>query len=529
MERHHSPSRPSRPRNRNGLSIARIAVGLTVLLGVGWIGWVYLIPLITNARPGDLPLTATATVGELRVTVPDRGELSSIDESAVECELEGGMAKLVTIVAEGTRVKKNDVVATLDTDTLMKALNEQRVKWELAETKVTSSQSDVVQAKSKQGTENAKAEKTYKLAKIALKKYLDPEGEFRKEQEKLKGGLEDAKKKLQDAEAELDFYRKQLKKGFGQLSDVTSKEISVQQQRNVLNSATAELRVLEKFTREENETKLQFEADDAEREVERTRDAQKSAVEKAESELKNAQSAAKIEKQTLDRIQQQIDRCTIKAPSDGIVVYATSRYWGDDNRIRPGAQLYNRQPIFSLPDLSKMKVKMKIHESLVKKVKTDMPASLQVESLQGVTLSGKVRKIATIAQADGWRGGGVKQYETEIDINDLPTDAGLKPGMTAEVKILVNVISDALQVPVSAVTEYDGKRVVYLVTNGRVTRQEVQVGETSEQFVQITSGLDSGAQVALDARSRAAVDLKAAGQETKPKSDLSTSAASGAR
>jgi HlyD family secretion protein len=503
-------------------------VGGGVGAGVLSLAWVYLPPLISGSRNADLPLTAAAARGELRVTVPDRGELSSVDESAVECELEGGMAKLVTIVPEGTRVKKNDVVATLDTDTLMKALNEQRVKWELAETKVKTSQSDLVQAKSKQGTENAKAEKTFKLAKLALKKYLDPLGEFRKDQEKLKGALEEAKKQLVDAEEDLAFTRSQLKKGFGEVSTVKSKELGVQQMTNRRNSAEAELRVLERFTREESETKLQFEADDAEREVERTRDAQKSAVEKAESELKNAESTAKIEKQTLDRIQQQIDRCTIKAPSDGIVVYSNSRFWDESSRIRPGAQLYNRQPIFSLPDLSKMKVKMKIHESLVKKVKTGMSATLQLESLPGVTLNGTVRKIATIAQADGWRGGGVKQYETEIDITDLPSDAGLKPGMTAEVKILVNTIPDALQVPVSAVAEYDGQRVVYAVAGGKVVRRDVQVGETSEQFVQVTSGLESGEQVALDARSRAAADLKAAGQEAKPKVEPSTSAVAGA-
>ena len=52
----------------------------------------------------------------------------------------------------------------------------------------------------------------------------------------------------------------------------------------------------------------------------------------------------------------QVARCTIKAPSDGIVVYSNSRYWDESSRIRPGGQLYYRQEIFSLPDLSKMRV-----------------------------------------------------------------------------------------------------------------------------------------------------------------------------
>jgi HlyD family secretion protein len=119
-----------------------------------------------------------------------------------------------------------------------------------------------------------------------------------------------------------------------------------------------------------------------------------------------------------------------------------------------------------------------------------------------------VEKIGTIAQADGWRGGGVKQYETEVSVDDLPADAGLKPGMSAEVKILVNTLSDVLVVPVAAVTEYEGQRVVYALAGRKVERREVKVGEGNDQFVQVLSGLEVGDAVALDARNRAAKDLK---------------------
>lgn len=488
--------------------MVRKVAGLAVVAGLLGLGWVYGLPLLTGSRTVDLPLTAAAVQGELRVTVTERGELSSVDETVVECEVEGRDAKLLTILPEGTRVSQGDVVATLDTDEQVKALNEQRVKVEVAETKVKTCAADVIQAKSKQGTENANAEKKLILAKIALEKYTDAEGEYVKEWEKLKGAVALAEQGLQDAEQELAFYREQVRKGFGQLTDVTSREIGVEQKRNVLNSARAELLVLEKFTKKEKTTQLEFEATDAEREVERTKVAQQSLVEKAESELKNAESTAAIERETLARIQQQIDRSTIKAPSDGIVVYANARPWDDAARIRPGALLYNRQPIFSLPDLSRMKVKMKIHETLVKKVGLDMSAEVTIDALPGVAISGRVLKIATIAQSEGWRGGGVKQYETEIELQDLPTNAGLKPGMTAEVKILVKVLPNALQVPVSAVAEYAKARVVYVVADGQITRREVQVGESSEQFVQILSGLTEGEQVALDARTRAAADLK---------------------
>ena len=219
-----------------------------------------------------------------------------------------------------------------------------------------------------------------------------------------------------------------------------------------------------------------------------------------------------LKSKQLEYTHEQVERCTIKAPADGILVYSSSRYWDESARIRPGAQLYYRQEIFSLPDLSKMRVKMKIHESVIKKVKVGMPATFQIDALKK-TLNGKVLKIATIAQSDGWRGQGVKQYETELSIDDLPSDAGLKPGMTAEVKILIGAVTDALSVPVTGITEYENQKVVYVVSPSGIERRTVTVGESNEQFVEVTEGLQPGEEVALDARTRAAADLKA----TKPK------------
>ena len=65
--------------------------------------------------------------------------------------------------------------------------------------------------------------------------------------------------------------------------------------------------------------------------------------------------------------------------------------------------------------------------------------------------------------------------------------------------------------PVTAVSEYDGKKVVYVVEGTTVTRREVKAGETNEQFVEVIDGVTPGEEVALDARQRAAVEMKAAG------------------
>lgn len=475
--------------------------------GGGYAAWTYWLSGYLASANGPKPLTATVARGELTITVTDRGELESIDAVQVQNELQGG-GKLVSIIDEGKPVKKGDIVAKLDTDAFVKLQNDQDVKWQTADGKVKTTKSALSQAKNKAEGEIAKAELALTLAKIELEAYDDPKGEYVKDLDKLKGQLEESRKLLKEAEDDLTFSKGMVKDGFSPIEQLRSKELAVLQRKFAVTSFEAEKTVLEKFTRKKKITELAAKAKEAERELERTKETQKSAVESAEAELKAAENNATVEKRELERIKEQIDRCTIKAPSDGIVVYSNSRYWDESSRIRPGAQLYYRQEIFSLPDLSRMKVKLKIHESVIKKVHVGMDATMQLESMPNRLLHGKVIKIATIAQADGWRGAGVKQYETEVSITDLPSDAGLKPGMTADVKVLVAVIPNAVSAPITAITEFAGKKVAYVVSGNTVTRREILVGESNEQHVQILEGLEPGEEIALDARSRAAAELK---------------------
>jgi HlyD family secretion protein len=457
---------------------------------------------------GEDVLTAAARRGDLVLTVVERGELESAQSVQVVCEIEGG-GKLVTIVSEGTRVSKGEEVARFDTDALQKAINEQEVKWEAAEGKVKAAQSELEVQKNKADSEIAKAELALTLAKIDFESY--EEGEYQVELDKRRGTLELGRKELKEAEDNLAFTKSLVKKGFAQLEQIRVMELNVLSKQYAVSQQEADLKVLEKFTRVRKITELEAKAEDALRELERTRKSQAAATEKAESELISAQKTTELEKRELERQRAQLDKCIVKAPQDGIVIYF-SRPWDEESRIRPGAQLYFQQPIFTLPDLNNMQVKLKIHESVIKKVASGQTATMQVEAVRNLVLHGKVKTVASVAQNDSWRGGGVKEYQTEVSVDDLPDGAGLRPGMTAEVKILIKTVEDALTVPVQAVTELEGKHVAYVLADGSVERREVKVGESNEQLIQVLDGLPDGALVALDARTRASAELK---QRTK--------------
>ena len=89
----------------------------------------------------------------------------------------------------------------------------------------------------------------------------------------------------------------------------------------------------------------------------------------------------------------------------------------------------------------------------------------------------------------------LKVYPTTIKI-DGEFD-WLRPGMSAEVEILVDRLDDVVYVPLQAVSYFDDKRVVYLPGIGEPQMQEVETGTFSESFIEITSGLRAGDEVLL--------------------------------
>ncbi len=501
-----TPGTDRRPRGRG---LRKASIFLAVIIGLGVLAWWAFADML-GADGGKMPLTAQVQQGEMKVTVTDRGELESLNSLQVTCELEGG-GKIVSILPEGTRVEKGDEVAKLDTDALQKLINDQEIKWETAESKVNSSRSEVALAKNKALSEIAKADLVLVLAEIELEAFAHPKGKYKGALDKAKGALETARKNLNESQDSLEFTRGLVKKGFAPLDQVRTIEFAILERRLIMTSAEADLYILENFTRKKDQTELASKANEAKLELARTKDTQATAIAKAEAELKSGSKTAEIENKQLERLKKQMDRCIVRAPTGGMVVYSSARQWDESARIRAGAQIYFRQPIFTLPDLTQMLVKMKVHESMIKKVRIGQTATLQLEALPNRVLHGKVLRIGTLPQSDGWRGGGVKQYETEISIDDLPSDAGLKPGMSAEVKILINTIADALTVPVQAVAEFEGNSVCYVVESGKIERREVTVGDSNDQYIQIVDGLKAGESAALDARVRAAAQLKAAG------------------
>ena len=193
---------------------------------------------------------------------------------------------------------------------------------------------------------------------------------------------------------------------------------------------------------------------------------------------------------------------TIRAERPGLVVYGAadqnaSRYRrSTEEAIQEGATVRERQAILTIPDMREMAVKVNIHESAVQRVAVGQRAAVSIDAFPDARLEGVVTKVAVVADsANSFMNPDLKVYPTTIKI-DGEFD-WLRPGMSAEVEILVDRLDDVVYVPLQAVSYFDDKRVVYLPGIGEPQMQEVETGTFSESFIEITSGLRAGDEVLL--------------------------------
>lgn len=216
----------------------------------------------------------------------------------------------------------------------------------------------------------------------------------------------------------------------------------------------------------------------------------------------SAQRKFDLEKYKLADIEAQIEAATIEAELPGLVVYGgadqgSSRYRGSSQEaIQEGATVRERQPILTIPDMREMAVSVDIHESAVQRVAVGQPAVISIDAYPDVRLTGEVIKVAVVADsANSFMNPDLKVYPSQVRIDG--THDWLRPGMSAQVEILVASLEDVIYVPVQAVGYFGSDQVVYVSRGGSVERRVIEVGDFSDSFIEVVSGLEAGEEVLL--------------------------------
>jgi RND family efflux transporter MFP subunit len=205
-------------------------------------------------------------------------------------------------------------------------------------------------------------------------------------------------------------------------------------------------------------------------------------------------------------LEEDIAHCKIVAPHDGLLVYYVpeqARFGaGDAGVVAQGEPVREGQKLLRVCDLSKLQVQARVHEALVSRVRVNQAARVRVDAFPGRRLSGRVTQVSPVASQQDWLAADVKVYPTTVALEGDVT--GLKPGMSAEVRLTVEQRRGVLRLPVPAVLGPGDKRVCYVREGNGIAERVVTLGTSDGEFVEVTGGLKEGEQVLRDPRALAA-------------------------
>ncbi len=408
------------------------------------IGGVVVIVLAVAALFGWQTLTANAaaSTSRLQTTTVQRGTIVATVSAAgnVSAPQQAALGFQTTgrvaqvNVQVGDPVKKGQVLMELDT-------TDQQLALKTAQANLASAQANYDSAKAKNGTNSDQV--------IAAKAAVDK-----------------AAATLQQAQAAYDKIGGASNPSIG----MSSQAVTLQQATDDYKSAVANYNITVSGI---NDT----------------------AMRTAQAQLDSSQIA-------LQQAQANLDKAKIVAPFDG-VVSAVNFNVGDSTggnaasasasgTSSSGTGASGSSPAVNIVNLSNLQVNVTVAEVDLPKIKVGETTQVTFDALPGKTYNATVKEIGpagTVTQ-------GVVNYPVTVALTDA--DQSVKPGMTANLNIIVAQQDNALIVPTRAVRNQGNQKVVTVLYKGQTIQDPVTTGLSNDQSIQITSGLNEGDVVVLN-------------------------------
>lgn len=252
-----------------------------------------------------------------------------------------------------------------------------------------------------------------------------------------------------------------------------------------------------------------------------TRDRARAALDSAEANLSIANADLKLQ-------QSDLDKSTIYAPIDGIVLTRS---------VDPGQTVASslQAPVLFViaADLKSMELKAAIDEADIGAVKIGQHARFTVDAFPERPFDAEIRDISFASVTTD----GVVTYDARLEVaND---ELLLRPGMTATVSVVTREAKDVLTVPSAAfrykpapvardsgwsltsmftgrmggrrggnrqqpaaTTPADGSRTLYVLENGQPQAVDVRTGSTNGELTEVLSGVSAGDRIITAAQQR---------------------------
>ncbi|MGH7150996.1 MAG: hypothetical protein ACREIU_09875, partial [Planctomycetota bacterium] len=322
-------------------------------------------------------MTAEVRPMDLFLTSLESGTVESASSFVVSSEVEGSTA-ILRLVPQGSAVVKGDMVVELDSSALRTRLTEQQIAVQRARRLYDQAQAQIVVTRSRAESDVRAAELALEFARLDLRRYLEADHPLLLRQLQIATALAEeelkrARVQVRDSEAlhrdrylsdaELDADRLRLTRAEYGVENARGLEARFQAYEHPRAKRDWESRVAEAGSAHA-----------------RTRAQAEATVGEAEKGLSTEKSTLDLEEGKLRKLEEQIAKCTMRAPQAGVVVYPVPE---DNDRvelfIKQGSSISLNRHVFSISDTDVLQIRTSTHEALVNQVRRGMPARVRID------------------------------------------------------------------------------------------------------------------------------------------------------
>ncbi len=202
-----------------------------------------------------------------------------------------------------------------------------------------------------------------------------------------------------------------------------------------------------------------------------------------------------------------LSKMVLRAPNDGIVnILPNFRAGGSFGQSPPpfkeGDRVWTGAAIAEIPDLSEMRVELKLEEVDRGKLKLNQPVRVRVDAIPEKEFNAEMDWISPIAQLVFRTFPPEKLFPARATLKNL--DPRLRPGMSASCEIIVEKQPSVLLIPSRASFLEHGKPTVYIQKGQQFLKRTIEVGKRNDEDLVVLKGLKEGELVTLEKPEEAA-------------------------
>ncbi len=219
----------------------------------------------------------------------------------------------------------------------------------------------------------------------------------------------------------------------------------------------------------------------------------------SDRELQDARTAFEVSRlqrdvaqSRLEKAQENVRKTVLVAPHDGMVSDSNVLVEG---QVVIGAQAINNGTLLlRISDISVLRVDVNLNEFSATRLALGREATITFDSLPGLTKKGKVTFLAPFGTADA-KTPDLRVFPCQVS---FAAGDGARPGISANLSVLVAREAGCLTVPVSAIFVEGNDRYVYVkAEGGEWERRAVKLGLSDSGYTQVKTGVQVGETVSL--------------------------------